>query len=441
MEMEHTMKSLLAYAAPTIGVMVFVSIYTMVDGIFVARYVNETALSAINIFLPVFALTFAISLMLGTGGNAIIAKKMGENKYEEARSNFTFIVSCGGIIGLFIMGFGLVWIRPLVELLGAGSNDQLFDYTMTYARIMLIVSPLLIIQMMFENFFVTAGKPKLSLVITLIGGSANIVLDYLFIYEFHMGIEGAAIATAIGIIIPATFGPLYFLFTRQTNLYFTKPNIDWMVLRNSCLNGSSEMITNLSLSVVTFAFNRLMIQYLGVEGVAAVTIIFYLMMLLTPIYIGYSSGIAPIISYNYGSNNRKQLKRVLTSSIWFVGITSMAIFSLSYIFGPFLIRFMVNEASGTYEIAVQGLRIFCFGFLFMGFNLFCSMLFTALSNGKVSAFISLLRTLIFVLVALLVLPRILGVNGIWLAIPLAEFLTIIVCYLCLYRYRNVYHYY
>jgi len=437
-EREHTMKSLLTYAAPTIGVMVFISIYTMIDGIFVARYVNATALSAVNIFLPVYSLIFAIALMLGTGGSAIIAKKMGENKYKEARSNFTFIVLFGTGIGLLIMIFGLLFIRPLLELIGAGANEQLFNYTLSYAKILLIVSPLIIIQMMFETFFVTAGRPLLSLVITLIGGSINIVLDYVFIVIMDMGIEGAAIATAIGIVIPALVGIVYFLTANKKQLHFSLPKADWKVILSCCINGSSEMVTNLSLSVVTVTFNLLMLKYIGVEGVAAVTIMLYLMMFLTPVFMGYSVGIAPIISYNFGNKNKKQLKRIIKSSILVICISSVAVFGLSLLLGPFMIQFMVEKGSDVYHIAMDGFRLFSISFLFMGLNIFTSMLFTALSNGKVSTFISLLRTFIFVLTGLLVLPLILGVNGIWLAIPVAELLSFIVCTIFLFRNRKVY---
>ncbi|MDQ0256711.1 putative MATE family efflux protein [Evansella vedderi] len=440
-EKEHTMKSLLAYAAPTIGVMVFVSIYTMVDGIFVARYVSSTALSAVNIFMPIYALIFAVALMLGTGGSAIIAKKMGENKYEEARSNFTFIVLCGGVLGLLIMSYGLLFIRPLLELIGAGASDQLFVYTYIYAKIILAMSPLIIIQAMLQTLFVTAGKPKLSLVITLIGGSANIVLDYVFIVVMKMGMVGAAIATAIGIAIPALIGIVYFLLVKKNQIRFTRPKVEWKVLLNSCINGSSEMVTNLSLSVVIIAFNLLMLKFIGVEGVAAITIMLYVMFFLTPIFMGYSVGIAPIISYNYGSQNINQLKRIFKISMLFIGVSSVIVFGFSLWLGPLLIQFMVEKGSDVYNIAIDGFRIFCIGFLFMGLNIFTSMLFTAISNGKLSAIISLLRTLVFVLIALLILPIIIGVNGIWIAIPLAEFLSIIVCAIFIIRNRKVYHYF
>ncbi|KXJ35397.1 MATE family efflux transporter [Bacillus spizizenii] len=434
------MKSLLTYASPTIGVMIFASIYTMVDGIFVGRYVGATALSAVNIFMPFYALIFAVALMLGTGGSAIIAKKMGEDKYPEARSNFTFIVLSGIVIGFLIMIFSLSFIGPLLKILGAGESDHLFNFTKTYATIMLACTPLVVIQAMLEPLFVTAGKPKLSLYITLIGGSTNIVLDYVFIVVMDMGIKGAAIATAIGVAIPAIVGIVYFFSAKKDQLQFTKPKIDWKVLQSSCVNGSSEMVTNLSTSVTTFAFNFLMLKYIGVEGVAAVTIMLYTMFFLTPIFMGYSFGIAPLISYNYGSKNINQLKRIFRISVFFIGATSIVVFGVSLLLGPSLIAFMGEKGSNVYNIAISGFGIFSVSFLFMGVNIFSSMLFTALSNGKVSAVISFLRTLVFVLIALLVLPLVMGVPGIWVAIPLAEFLSIIVSTFFIYRNRKVYHY-
>jgi putative MATE family efflux protein len=440
-EKEYTMKSLLAYAAPTISVMIFVSIYMLIDGVFVARYVNSTALAAVNIFMPIYALIFAVALMLGTGGSAIIAKKMGENKYEEARSNFTFIVICGVILGLFIMIIGLLFIQPLLELFGAGASTQLFDYTLTYAKIILWISPFLMTQAMFETLFVTAGKPKLSLIITIAGGSTNIFLDYLFIVVMDMGIEGAALATAIGMIIPAVLGLIYFFVAKKSLLYFTKFKVEWNILLRSCVNGSSEMVTNLSSSVITFAFNALMLKFIGVEGVAAVTIMLYVMFVLTPFFMGYSVGIAPIISYTYGSQNIEQLKRIFKNSMVFIGVSSIVVFVFSLLLGPYIIQFMAVKGSDVYEIAKSGFRIFSISFLLMGLNIFTSMLFTALSNGKVSAMISLLRTLVFVLTALLTLPFIFGVNGIWMAVPLAEFLSIIVCTFFLWRNRKLYQYF
>lgn len=432
--------TLLAYAAPTMALMLFMSIYTMVDGMFIARYVGATALSAVNIFFPIYGLIIALALMLGTGANAIIAKKIGENNEEEAKVNFTFIVICGAVLGLVITVFGLLLMEPILLLLGAGATEELFDFTSTYAKIILCTSPFMILQMLFQNFFVTAGKPNLGLTITVAGGVANIVLDYIFIVLLQMGIAGAGIATAIGIFIPAAYGFVYFIYNKESGLHFVKPKVDGKVLLNSCINGSSEMVSNLASSVVTFAFNLLMIKHLGVDGVAAITIMLYVMFILSSISMGYSAGVAPIISYNYGSKNSSQLKRVFNYSLLIIVIGSVTMYGISMMFGAYFIQFMAPEESAVYKIAIEGLNIFSISFLFMGFNIFSSMVFTAFSNGKISAAISFLRTLVFVLASLWILPAILGVTGIWLAIPLAEILSVLVCIIFLTHYRNVYHY-
>lgn len=437
---DFNLPSLLVYAIPTIVMMVFTAVYTMIDGIFLARFVNATALSAVNIFLPIYGLIFAIALMLGTGASAIIAKKIGENKYQEARENFTFIVICGIIVGFFIMILGLIFINPLLELLGANANNELLEKTHTYGGIMLLFSPLIILQMLFQNFFVTAGKPTIGLIITIIGGVTNIFLDYVFIVPLQMGIAGAAIATGIGIFIPALFGAIYFLSKKESGLYFVKPKANSKILLSSCLNGSSEMVSNGSFAIVTFAYNILMIKYLGVDGVAAVTIILYSMFMLESIFMGYAVGIAPIISYNFGSNDRTQLKRIFKNSIYIIFIGSLAIYGISVLLGPYFIQFMAAEGSDIYVIATDGFKLFSISFLFMGFNIFASMLFTALSNGKVSATISFMRTLVFVLIGLVVLPVMIGVNGIWLAVPIAEFFSLIVCGIFIMMYKKVYQY-
>lgn len=439
-EKNYTLKSLIGYTTPTIAVMVFISIYTMVDGMFVARYVNATALSAINIFMPFYSVIFAIALMLGTGGSAIIAKKMGEKNDKEARSNFTFLVVCGFLFGVLIMIIGQVFLKQILGLLGANETAQLFDYTITYARIILAFSPFLILQVMFENFFVTAGKPKLNLLITLIGGGLNIGLDYVFIAVMGMGIKGAAIATAIGIIVPALIGVVYFLFSKNSVLHFVKPLIEKKVLLHACINGSSEMMTNLSSSVVTIAFNLMMLHYIGVDGVAAVTIMLYVMMFLTPIFMGYSIGIAPIISYKYGSKQTTQLQFIVKRSYLFIGISSLAVLVMAYVFGPLFIKAMIGGDTVVYSIAIEGFPIFSFAFLFMGLNIFTSMLFTALSNGKISAIVSFLRILVFELGGLIVLPLVFGVTGIWMALPIAEFLSVLVCFYFVVRKRHMYGY-
>ncbi|MFD2043737.1 MATE family efflux transporter [Ornithinibacillus salinisoli] len=437
---EYNFITLIKFATPTIIMLVFMSVYTIIDGIFLARFVGASALSAVNIFLPVYALIFAIGLMLATGGSAVLAKKMGESKSQQARENFTFIVICGSAIGIIIMIFGLVFIKPLLTMLGAGASEELFSYTHKYAMILLLVSPLIILQDLFLQFFITIGKPRIGLFLTILGGLTNIVLDYVFIVLLQMGTVGAAIGTGIGIAVPAIFGLAYFTFNKRNSLYFVTFKADRKVLLLTSLNGASEMVSNLSLAVVTFAFNILMIKHLGVDGVAAVTILLYAQYIIISIFAGYSMGVAPIISYNFGSKNNNQLKRIFKYSLLLIALVSIAVYGLSIIAGSSLIQFMAPQGGSVYRIAIDGFKIFSISFMFMGFNIFTSALFTAFSNGKISATVSLMRTLVFVLIGLLILPLMMGVDGIWLAVPFAEFLSLLVCIYFLMRYKKIYNY-
>ena len=264
--------SLLRFAFPTMIMMVFMSLYTIVDGIFISRLVGTDALSATNIVYPAISLLIAVGVMLATGGSAIIAKKMGEKKEQEAREDFSFIVLTGFIIGLIFMVVGNIFIDPIVRMLG--STDALMDYCVGYLSVCLYLAPACILQLLFQTFFVTAGKPILGLILTISGGVANMVLDYLFMGVFHMGVEGAALATGIGQLIPAIIGLIYFLFVRHS-LYLVKPKVRWSVLVESSFNGSSEMVTNLSGAIVTFLYNIMMLKLVGAAGVAAITIVLY----------------------------------------------------------------------------------------------------------------------------------------------------------------------
>ena len=298
--------SLLRFAFPTMIMMVFMSLYTIIDGIFISRLVGTDALSATNIVYPTISLMIAVGVMLATGGSAIIAKKMGEKKEQEAREDFSFIVLTGVIIGLVFIVVGIVFIHPIVRLLG--STDGLMDYCVGYLGVSLLLAPACILQLLFQTFFVTAGKPVLGLVLTISGGVANMVLDYLFMGVFRMGVEGAALAMGIGQLIPALVGVGYFLFVRHS-LYLVKPKIRWSVLVESSFNGSSEMVTNLSGGIVTFLYNIIMLKLVGEAGVAAITIVLYGQFLFNALYMGFSMGVAPVISYNYGSKNNRMLKK------------------------------------------------------------------------------------------------------------------------------------
>lgn len=441
--MEHTIakefhfSSLLKFALPTIVMMVFMSLYTIVDGIFVSRFVGTDALSAVNLVYPIINLVIAVAVMLATGGSAIIARKMGDGKVEEARENFTLIVGAGVTAGVVIALLGTLFLDPLVHLMGA--EGELRELCKEYLGILILFAPASVLQMLFQNFFVTAGRPVTGLVLTVAAGVVNGILDYVFIVPLNMGVSGAALATAIGYLVPAIYGTWLFC-GKHTSLYFVRPQLDWGVLWESCGNGSSEMVTNLSTSVVTLLFNMMMLRYLGADGVAAITILLYAQFLLTALFLGFSMGVAPVISYNHGSENTQQLTRLYRICRSFVLVASGAIFLVAILFSKGIVGVFSPQGTVVYDIAIRGFLLFSINFLFAGINIFASSFFTALSNGKVSALISFLRTFVFIVVGVLWLPGYLDVDGVWLAIPFAEMATLLFSLFFLRRGREVYHY-
>jgi len=432
----HTL-SLIKFAFPSMVMMVFMGLYTITDTIFVARFVDTNALSSINIVCPVINIIVGLGTMLATGGSAIVAKKMGSGNTEEARSNFTLIIITGVITGLVITVIGLLFLDEIIWRLGA--SEILFPYCKDYLAIQLIFIIGNIMQVLYQNLFVTAGKPTLGLILSVLAGLANIAFDYIFIVLLHMGIKGAALGTGIGYMIPTVIGTIFFL-TGRSELHFCKPQMDASVLLKSCYNGASEMVSQLSTAVTTFLFNATMMKLLGEDGVAAITVIIYSQFLLTTLYIGFSMGVAPIISYNYGSENVKQLKKVVRICFCFILVISVFVFLLSFFAGESIAKIFAENNANVFEITKRGFSIFSFGFLFSGCNIFASALFTALSNGKVSATISFLRTFGFILIFLLVLPRFLEVTGVWLAIPIAELLTLMLTIYLILRYCKRYNY-
>lgn len=417
----HT-ASLLRFTLPSIIMMVFMALYQMVDAVFVSNFVSEDALSALNIVFPLPSLIIAVSIMLATGGSAVISKKMGEGEDSKARQFFSMLVLLGICFGLLMTLVGVLFTRPLIHLLG--STPRLDQYCYDYLYLLLMFSPFSVLQMLFQTFFVTTGKPHLGLASTILAGVANIFFDYLFIVVFPFGVKGAAMGTAIGYCIPAIFGLIFFAIDRQGSLYFVKPLFDRKVLAHVCSNGASEMVTNLSNAITTFAFNLMMLRFLGESGVAAITIALYAQFLLISIYMGFSGGVAPVFSYNHGSKNHTQLHRLFRISLGFICVSAVAVTLFSLFAGDALISVFVDPGSEVFEITSAGFRLFSVSFLFIGVNIFASGMFTALSDGKTSAIISFLRTFVFLLLSLLLLPEFIGVNGIWLAIPVAEFLTL-----------------
>lgn len=431
--------SLIKFTFPTTIMLIFMSLYQMVDGVFVANFVGENALSAINIVYPVPSVMIAISIMLATGGSAIIAKNMGEKKGQEAKENFSLLILTGFILGIVCLILGLLFLEPLIYMLGA--TEKLYQYCYDYLRILVLTAPLAVFQMLFQNFFVTAGKPHIGLTMTIVGGCVNIVFDYIFIKICGWGVTGAAVATAMGYTIPAIGGLLYFSINRKGTLYFVKPIFRKRVLLYTCTNGSSEMVNNIAACISTFLFNILMLKYAGESGVAAITVVLYAQFLMTSVFMGFSSGVAPVISYNYGKQNNSQLKNLFKISMRIVLTISVIVFVLSELFSTVIIRVFVAPESAVFQIAKHGFALFSISFLFTGVNIFSSALFTAFSNGKASAIISFLRTFVFLIACLLILPLMLKIDGIWLAVPAAEGFALIVSLYYLIKYRKFYHYF
>ena len=434
---KFTCGTLIRFALPTMVMMLFMSLYTIVDGIFVSRMIGTTALSATNIVYPVVNVVIAVAVMLGTGGSAVIARQLGEGRTEEAKRNFSWIVLIGVAAGFAVAVLGTLFLDPLCRMLGA--TPELLGYSRDYLGTLLLFAPAAILQMLFQAFFVTAGKPALGLSLTVLAGISNALLDYLTMGPLDMGIRGAALATASGYLIPAIVGVLYFLFSKNT-LRFAKPSFDGRVLLNACGNGSSEMVTNISSAVITFLFNVMMLQYLGEDGVAAVTIVLYAQFLLTALYMGFSLGVAPVISYQYGSGDTGQLRKVYKICLGVIGASSVAVFAASLLLANGIVRIFTPPDSAVYGIAVRGFMLFSLSYLFSGCNIFSSALFTALSNGKVSAAISFSRTFVWIAFGLWALPQMLQADGLWLAVPLAELLTVILSVFFLQKLRARYGY-
>ncbi|MCI8566913.1 MAG: MATE family efflux transporter [Lachnospiraceae bacterium] len=432
-----SIKSLLQFALPTILTMLFMGLYTVVDTIFVARFVDTNALSALNIVCPVVNLIVGLGTMLATGGSAIIARKMGAGEPLRASQDFTLIVGAGMFLGILIAALGTIFAPAIVR--GLGASRVLFPYCREYLSLLLLFTPASLLQVLFQNLIVTAGRPGIGMLLGISAGIANILLDWLLMGPLQMGVKGAALGTGIGYTIPAAIG-VWFFFAKKGSLHFRKPVIDVSVLAESCANGFSEMVSQAAAAVTTFLFNRIMMELLGENGVAAITILIYTQFLLSALIIGFSMGVAPVISYNYGRQDEKELKNVFSICMRFLVVVSVLIFAAAFLFASPLVGVFSEKGTPVYEIARSGFLIFPFGFLFCGVNIFTSAAFTALSNGTLSAVLSFLRTFGGITVLLLTLPKLWGVTGVWLAVPIAELLTMIVALVFLYQNRETYHY-
>lgn len=438
LQKEFNFIQLIKFSTPTIAMMLFMSLYSVVDGIFVSRFIGTDALSSLNIAYPLFNAIIAIGVMLGAGGSALIAKKMGEAEDELARKYFSLIIYTGIIIGTVITILGAIFMKPLLTLLGA--TDALMQGCMDYGFTLLLFTVPTILQMLFQYLFITAGKPHLGLSLIIFAGIANMIFDYIFIVPLDMGIAGAALATGLGILVPAVVGMLYFTFNRKGSLYFTKTKPEFKILLKACANGSSEMVTELSNAVITFLYNMVMLRLLGSDGVAAITILLYFDFMIKAALLGFSMGVSPIISYNYGSGNIAQIKRIFKYSFSFIIGCSLVLYTLSMLFIPTLTVIFAPEGSHVYELVIGGFKLYSISFLFTGISIFSSALFTAFSNGLISATISFLRTFLFLSAGLIILPPLIGITGAWISAAIAEGLCVIMSITFILKYRKKYKY-
>lgn len=432
-----TLKNILKFALPTIVMTVFMSFYTMVDGLFVANLINMNALSAINLTTPLIQLVTAISTMLATGGSAVIMKKMGEQRIKEANEDFTFLILINVLAGLIMCGLGYALMDNIFASMALSSETE--SYCIDYlSRYLLFTVPILLMNN-FTLYMIASEKATLSLFCSVAGGVLNIILDYVFIAVFATGIGGAAIATGIGYSVTAVVGLI--VFSQKKNLlHFQKPVVRLKVLANAATNGCSEMATALVTSIITMIFNWSMLHYVGEDGVAAVTIIMYVLMFASSLYTGYIYGIAPMISFYYGEKNHAKLRRLIATSLKIIMLISFVMTILSFSLTKLLVAIFASPENPVYALAVNGNRICTIALLFIGFNIFASGTFTALSNGIISAILAFSRSFVFMLITMLILPIIWGINGIWLATPVAELMALMLSATMFIKYGKYYFY-
>lgn len=417
-------KRLARFVMPSVVMMIFTSIYSVVDGLFVSNFVDTTAFAAINFIMPVLQIMGAIGFMLGAGGSALVAKTLGEGRREKANEIFSMLSYIGMGVGVVLAVTGCLLVRPLAALMGA--EGALLDQCVVYARIVLCALPFFMLQNMFQSFLVTAGRPKLGLKVTVWAGLMNIGLDAVLIIGFKWGLAGAAIATAMSQTFGGLLPLLFFARENDSTLRLGRMEMDWRALGHACGNGSSEFVTNISMSVVGMLYNVQLLAYAGQDGIAAYGVIMYVSFFFVAIFLGYSIGVSPIIGYNYGAENHTELKSVFGKSMKFVAAAGVALTALSYALATPVAWVFVGEDAALCRMTVHAFRINAFSFLLCGFGIFGSALFTALNNGVISALISFLRMFLFQAVTVLVMPMIWGIEGIWYAVVVAEGLSAIV---------------
>ena len=412
---------LIKFVIPSVVMLIFTSIYGVVDGLFVSNFVGKIPLAAVNIIFPLMMILGGFGFMLGTGGTAIVAKTMGMGDNKKANEYFTFIILFTAVVGVVLATLAIIFVRPIAMLFGA--KGEMLEYAVRYGKIVLIGMPFFMLQNSFQNFFITAERPKLGLAVTVAAGVTNMVLDALLIAVFKLGIEGAALATALSQFVGAFIPIIYFTSKNSSTLGFCKTRGYWKMLLDACINGSSELMSNISSSIVTILYNLKLLRFAGDNGVAAYGAIMYVAFIFIAIFIGFVIGASPIVSFHYGAENTEELKSLRKKSTNLVFIAGGAMVVIALALSIPLCKLFVGYDDVLYKITLRGFIIYAFSYLMTGFNIFGSSFFTALNNGVVSAIISFLRTLVFQVLAILILPEILHLDGVWLSIIVAEALS------------------
>lgn len=433
-----TYSKLLRFVFPSIIMMVFTSIYGVVDGLFVSNFAGKTAFASINLVMPFVMILGGIGFMIGTGGTALVSKVLGEGKKEKANEIFTMMIIFTLLLGALLSVIGVISMPWVAKFLGA--TEEMMADCVLYGRIVTGFTVAFMLQNVFQSFLIAAEKPKLGLLATVLAGITNMALDAIFIIVFKWGVAGAAIATGLSQCVGGIFPLIYFLRKNSSLLRLTKTKLEIKPILNACGNGSSELMSNISSSVVSMIYNFQLMKYVGEDGVSAYGVLMYVQFIFVAIYIGYAIGCAPITGYHFGARKHNELKNMLRKSSFLSAVSGVVLTILAIALSSPLAKLFVGYDKELYELTRHAFRLFAYSFLLAGFNIFTSSFFTALNNGAVSAAISFMRTLIFQTSSVLILPIFLGVDGIWWAITVAEFFAFILSLIFLFAKRKKYNY-
>lgn len=431
---------LLRFCLPSIGMMVFISIYGVVDGFFVSNFVGKTSFAAVNLIMPFNMILGGVGFMIGTGGSALVAKYLGEKNEEYARRCFSMLIYVTIVLGIILSSLGIIFAEPVARLLGA--TDEMLGESVTYVRVCQIFNTSFMLQNVFQSFLVTAEKPKLGLASTIAAGITNMSLDALFIAGLGWGVAGAAAATGMSQVIGCVIPLIYFLKKDnggKLHLVKTKPEI--RPILNAFGNGSSELMTNISSSLVSMLYNFQLMEIAGENGVSAYGVLMYVQFIFAAVFIGYSIGTAPIVGYNFGAQNHSELKNMLKKSVTLMLGGGVVMFAIAELSAPLLAHIFVGYDKELFDMTCHAFRMFSFAFILSGFNIYVSSFFTALNNGAVSAAVSFLRTLLFQSAAVIILPMVFELDGIWISVTIAEIAAFIISLIFLFAKRKKYQYF